>query len=84
MDEIGVFEARNNLSALLDRVEQGEEITITRNGKPVARLVAAAPAHDVERAREAGARMRAFRDSLPKDTLKGLTIRQLIEEGRRY
>jgi prevent-host-death family protein len=39
MTEVGAFEAKNILSALLDRVEQGEEIVITRHGKPVARLV---------------------------------------------
>jgi prevent-host-death family protein len=37
--EIGAFEAKNTLGSLLDRVEQGEEIVITRHGKPVARLV---------------------------------------------
>ena len=39
MQEIGAFEAKNKLSALLDRVERGEEIVITRHGKAVARLV---------------------------------------------
>ena len=39
MDKIGAFEAKNTLGSLLDRVEQGEEIVITRHGKPVARLV---------------------------------------------
>ena len=39
MAEIGAFEAKNTLGALLDRVERGEEIVITRHGKPVARLV---------------------------------------------
>jgi prevent-host-death family protein len=39
MAEIGAFEAKNTLGSLLDRVERGEEIVITRNGKPVARLV---------------------------------------------
>ncbi len=39
MAEVGAFEAKNKLSALLDRVEQGEEIVITRHGRPVARLV---------------------------------------------
>jgi prevent-host-death family protein len=39
--EVGSFEAKNKLSALLDRVEQGEEITITRHGRPVAKLVPA-------------------------------------------
>jgi prevent-host-death family protein len=84
MDEVGVFEARNSLSSLIDRVEKGEEITITRNGKPVARLVAAASDRDVERARKAADRIRALRESLPAKSLEGLSIRQLIEEGRRY
>ena len=39
MLEIGAFEAKNTLGALLDRVESGEEIVITRHGRPVARLV---------------------------------------------
>lgn len=39
MLEIGAFEAKNKLGALLDRVQSGEEIIITRHGKPVARLV---------------------------------------------
>ncbi len=38
MQEIGAFKAKNTLGALLDRVEQGEEIVITRHGRPVARL----------------------------------------------
>lgn len=38
MIEVGAFEARNKLSALLDEVEQGAEVTITRRGRPVARL----------------------------------------------
>jgi prevent-host-death family protein len=37
--EVGALEAKNKLSALLDRVEHGEEIVITRHGKAVARLV---------------------------------------------
>ena len=39
MREVGAFEAKNKLGQLLDLVEQGEEITITRHGKEVARLV---------------------------------------------
>lgn len=83
MDEIGVFEARNNLSALLDRVEQGEEITITRNGKPVARLVAAADDEARRRRREAMRKILELRNSIPPDALEGTSIRELIEEGRR-
>jgi prevent-host-death family protein len=39
MIEIGAFEAKNRLGHLLDRVESGEEVVITRHGKAVARLV---------------------------------------------
>jgi len=39
MREIGAFEAKNTLGALLDLVERGEEIVITRRGRPVARLI---------------------------------------------
>ena len=38
---VGAFEAKTHLAALLDRVERGEEVVITRRGKPVARLVPA-------------------------------------------
>ena len=81
METIGTFEAKNRLSELLDRVQKGEEITITRNGKPVARLVA--PADDQERkvqARAAAERIRQMRKGV---TLDGIPIKDLIEEGRR-
>lgn len=39
MLEIGAFEAKNTFGSLLDRVQRGEEIVITRHGEPVARLV---------------------------------------------
>ncbi|MBK8457352.1 MAG: type II toxin-antitoxin system Phd/YefM family antitoxin [Phyllobacteriaceae bacterium] len=81
--EIGTFEAKNRFSELLDRVEKGEEVTITRHGKPVAKLVAA-KARDVAKARAAAEEILRMRESLPADTLKGLTIKQLIEEGRRW
>jgi len=45
-NSVGVFEAKTHLSALLDRVEQGDEVTITRHGRPVARLV---PVRDFDR-----------------------------------
>ena len=44
--QVGAFEAKNTLGALLDRVERGEEITITRHGKAVARLVPSTGVHD--------------------------------------
>ena len=58
MDEIGAFEAKNKLSELLDRAERGEEVVITRRGKPVAKLVPIANSRDRAKAREAGRRIR--------------------------
>ncbi|HEX2524778.1 MAG TPA: type II toxin-antitoxin system prevent-host-death family antitoxin [Geminicoccus sp.] len=46
MNGVNVFDAKNRLSALLDRVERGEEVTITRRGKAIAKLVpTASPNH---------------------------------------
>ena len=61
MESVGSFEAKTHLPQLLQRVADGEEITITKHGKPVARLVpplAAKPAPDV---RAAVAAMKQFR-----------------------
>jgi prevent-host-death family protein len=80
MRQVGAFEAKNTLSALLDLVERGEEVTITRHGKPVARLVAPAPAEDRSAAIAAVKRMREITKGV---TLGGLKIKDLIEEGRR-
>ncbi len=41
MREVGVLEAKTKLSALLDEVEGGGEVVITRHGRPVARMVGA-------------------------------------------
>jgi prevent-host-death family protein len=60
MTEIGAFEAKNTLGGLLDRVERGEEITISRRGKPVARLVPVARAIDPAKARDAADTLRAL------------------------
>lgn len=82
MPQVSVFDAKNKLSALLDQVERGAEVTITRRGKPVARLVPAGPA---ERATAAAERLRALRagiaargESLPWQELKAYR-----DEGRR-
>jgi prevent-host-death family protein len=58
MTEVGAFEAKNKLSALLDRVEQGEEITITRHGRPVARLIPPRGEVDRSQVQEAFQRIR--------------------------
>lgn len=59
MPEVGAFEAKNTLGTLLDRVQRGEEIVITRHGRPVARLVPFAGGVDQAQARAAAERIRA-------------------------
>jgi prevent-host-death family protein len=77
--QVGAYEARTQLSRLLDDVEQGETITITRHGRPIARLV---PVCGRRRSvKEAIAAIREFRKG---HRLDGVTIRELIEEGRRH
>ena len=61
MQYIGAFEAKNTLGSLLDRVEKGEEIVITRHGKPVARMVQPAAAKDPQKAL---ATLAAFRNQM--------------------
>ncbi len=79
MHTVGAYEAKTHLPALLDRVAQGEEITITRHGVPVAMLVPAEtlPHKDIHAAFEA---MKELRKGMKLD---GLSVRELIEEGRR-
>lgn len=81
MLEIGAFQAKNSFSALLDRVEKGEEITITRRGRVVAIL---APAGDDSsqrgKALAAAERLRAMRKGV---TLGDLTLGDLVADGRR-
>jgi prevent-host-death family protein len=78
--QIGAFEAKNTLGALLDRVAKGEEIVITRHGKPVARLAPIRPDHDVAKARAAAEAIKKMSKGV---TLGGLKIKDLIEEGRK-
>ncbi|MCA0320863.1 MAG: type II toxin-antitoxin system Phd/YefM family antitoxin [Proteobacteria bacterium] len=76
---IGAFEAKNTLGSLLDLVERGEEVVITRRGKPVARLVAEHTMEDRQRAKQALEDLIEMRRGV---SLGGLTVRELIDEGR--
>ena len=78
MHAVGAFEAKTHLAALLDRVEQGEKIMITRRGRPVAQLV---PVVDVDKARvdDAIQKLRALRSGI---TLGDVNWRALRDEGR--
>jgi len=79
MREVGSFEAKNKFSSLLDQVEHGAEIVITRRGKPVAKLVPAEPGFDREKAKRAAEGLRETSKGL---RLRGLKIKDLINEGR--
>jgi prevent-host-death family protein len=78
MDTVGIYEAKTHFAQLIDRVVKGEQITITRHGVPVAVLC---PAGRSERrpVKEVIAELKRFRRAHP---LKGITIKELIEEGR--
>jgi prevent-host-death family protein len=58
MREVGAFEAKNKLGTLLDWVENGEEVIITRHGKAVARLIPNQVAPDRAKAMAATQRIR--------------------------
>jgi len=80
MRQIGAFEAKNRLSELLVAVENGEEVTITKHGRPVAKLVPFT-AHDQARVAAAIAELRELRDKVRVGETE--TVRDLIDEGRR-
>ena len=80
MDRIGAYEAKTHLPRLLDRVARGESLTITRHGRPVARLVPVAG--EREQAQEAAARIRERRRHIERVPLADLMA--TIHEGHRY
>jgi prevent-host-death family protein len=80
MRSVGSYEAKTHLPKLLGQVEKGETITITRRGKVIARIV---PAEE-QPIRDVSSVIREFRAYSQQQgrTLGGLTIREMIEEGR--
>jgi len=78
---VGAFEAKTHLSELLDRVSKGETITITRHGAPAAMLVPVGPAGKKLTHREIVEGMRSLRKRTKPD---GMTVREMVEEGRRF
>ena len=79
METIGAYEAKTHLPKLLERVIKGERITITKHGVPVAVLQ---PPESIRRTepKQVIAELREFRR---KHRLDGLSLRDMIEEGRR-
>lgn len=79
METVGAFEAKTHLAEILDRVERGESLTITRHGKPIAQLVPVATPQQRSRMEA----IRELREFGKGHRLDGLKIRDLIGEGRR-
>jgi antitoxin (DNA-binding transcriptional repressor) of toxin-antitoxin stability system len=80
MTAIALFEAKNRLSELIDRVQSGEEFIITRRGRVVARLALPEASDAAQRASDAIAGLRTSRQGVSLGRLKS---RDLVAEGRR-
>jgi prevent-host-death family protein len=81
---VGAYDAKSRLSELLDRVENGEQIVITRHGKPVARLVPEG-GHNVADALAAVDELTRLRKELAARGVRvtQAEIRAMRDEGRR-
>ena len=77
---VGAYDAKTHFSELLERVAAGEQITITRHGTPVARLVPVRPVFSEEEHRAA---ITAMRQLAARNRLDGLSVKGLIAEGRK-
>lgn len=84
MTTVGSFEAKTKLAELLDRVEAGEVVTITRRGRAVAQLVPLRPGDEQERMRKLVAEIKRTRVGRGKPAGPGTAIPELIKAGRRY
>jgi prevent-host-death family protein len=84
MVTVGSFEAKTKLAELLDKVEAGETVTITRRGKAVAKLVPANVADQQEKRRQAVEEIMRWRVGKDRGAKPGSTISELIKAGRRY
>jgi prevent-host-death family protein len=82
MREVGAFEAKNKFGQLLDWVESGEEITITRHGKEVARLVPAKPGFNRAEAQAAVRRIRERAEQLKLGPFDWSEWKAFRNEGR--
>lgn len=82
MKEFGAFEAKNKLGQLLDIVEQGEEVMITRHGKEIARMVPAQQHTDREASRAAIERIRERAEQLKLGRFNWAEWKADRDEGR--
>ena len=81
METIGAFEAKTHFSALLERVSRGEDITITRRGAPIAKLV---PFKRAKAKRGPAALLKEMRKIRDRGKPGKMSIREMINEGRRF
>jgi prevent-host-death family protein len=79
MTTIGAYEAKTHLPRLLAEVERGATVTITRHGRPVARLVPISNAGS----QSVDELVQEMRDARAGRSLGGGGVRDLIDEGRR-
>jgi prevent-host-death family protein len=79
--EIGTFEAKTHLSALLDRVAKGEKITITKHGIPAAMLV---PVNESQRAPSHADIVEGMRALRQRVKAGKMSVREMIHQGRRF
>jgi prevent-host-death family protein len=77
---VGAYQAKTHLSQLLEKVEAGEEITITKHGTPVAKLVPVKKEASPEELVAAIGRIQKLASGL---SLRGLKVKDLISKGRR-
>ncbi|MCF6313249.1 MAG: type II toxin-antitoxin system prevent-host-death family antitoxin [Verrucomicrobiales bacterium] len=82
MKTLTAFDAKTHFGALLDRVQSGEEVVITRRGQVVARVIPEG-LDDVDNRQDLVTAMRASREAIRKSN-GSLDMRELIDEGRRY
>ncbi len=83
MKTVAVFEAKNRFSELLAAVTHGEEVTITRHGAPIARLVAlnATTQPVPEQRAHVAAVMQSLR-AIGAGAVLGCTVEEAIQQGR--
>ncbi len=80
MSEVGAFEAKTHLLELLRRVQEGERFVITKHHRPVAALIPFRQS-DAAKIRVAIASLKELQKA---HSLGGLSVREMIEEGRRF
>jgi prevent-host-death family protein len=79
MKKVGIFEGKAHFSALIHDAKNGETIIVTKNGEAVAQIGPVKSDKNANKAKEAMKRILSSKMKLGK-----VTVRELIDEGRRY